>query len=334
MNFQGKSFLKTKDFSKEELNYLIDLAIHLKRLKKERIPHPYLKDQRIALIFEKTSTRTRAAFTVAALDLGASVEFLGAKDLQLGKKESVEDTAKVLGSMFDGFEFRGYSQEMVEDLAKFSGVPVWNGLTDMWHPTQMIADFMTVKEEFGRLEGLQLTYIGDGRNNVAHSLLICGAILGVNITIASPKSLQPSEKIIRLATEKGKESGARIYITEDPVEGVKNADVLYTDVWISMGEEGETAERIKLLKDYQVNSNLVSNIEKDYIFLHCLPANHDLETEVGQEIHEKYGLDALEVRDDVFRSEKARQFQQAENRLHSIKSIMAATNGNLFIPTK
>ena len=332
MNFQGKSFLKTKDFSKTELNFLIDLGIHFKKLKKERIPHPYLLNQRIALIFEKTSTRTRAAFTVAALDLGASVEFLSSKDLQLGKKESVEDTARVLGSMFDGFEFRGFSQEVVEDLAKYSGVPVWNGLTDEWHPTQMIADFMTIKENFGKLEGLHLVYIGDGRNNVSHSLLVTAAILGVDISISSPQDLQPSFKIVKLAEEKAKKSGAKIRVIEDPIEAVQTADVIYTDVWTSMGEEKETIKRIELLRDYQVNKKLVENIQGDYIFLHCLPSNHDLKTELGKEFFKKFGLEALEVTDDVFRSEQARQFEQAENRLHSIKAIMAATNGNLFIP--
>ncbi|MCT1797210.1 ornithine carbamoyltransferase [Aerococcus viridans] len=330
--FQGRNFLKEIDFTKEELNYLIDFSIHLKDLKKRGIPHEYLKGQNIALLFEKTSTRTRSAFTVAANDLGAAPEFLGANDIQLGKKESVEDTAKVLGSMFDGIEFRGFSQEVVEGLGKYAGVPVWNGLTDEWHPTQMIADFMTLKEEFGELEGRKLVYCGDGRNNMANSLFVTGALLGVNITIAAPKELFPDQSVVDLAEKYAKESGAKLEVTEDIKAAVRDADALYTDVWVSMGEEDKFEERVNLLYPYQINKELVDGIKGDYIFLHCLPAFHDAETKYGQNILDQFGYSEMEVTDDVFRSEQARQFEQAENRMHSIKAIMAATNGHLFIP--
>lgn len=330
--FQGRNFLKEIDFTRAELEYLIDFSIHLKDLKKRGIPHEYLKGQNICLLFEKTSTRTRSAFTVAANDLGAAPEFLGANDIQLGKKESVEDTAIVLGSMFDGIEFRGFSQQVAEDLGKYAGVPVWNGLTDAWHPTQMIADYMTVKEEFGELEGRTLVYCGDGRNNVANSLLVTGAILGVNVTIASPEELFPEAEIVEFAKKYAAESGAQINVTADIKAAVKNADVLYTDVWVSMGEEDKFEERVNLLKPYQINKELTDEIEGDYIFLHCLPAFHDTETIYGKDVAEKFGVEEMEVTDEVFRSEQARQFQQAENRMHSIKAIMAVTNGNLFIP--
>lgn len=330
-NFQGKSFVKEIDFSASELHYMIDFSIHLKDLKKRGISHQYLKGQNICLLFEKTSTRTRAAFTVAANDLGASPEYLGQNDIQLGKKESVEDTAKVLGSMFDGIEFRGFSQEVVEDLAKYAGVPVWNGLTDQWHPTQMIADFMTLKEEFGDIRGRKLVYCGDGRNNVANSLLITGSILGVNVTIATPKSLFPDESIIQQAKEFAEKSGASAVVTEDIEAAVKDADALYTDVWVSMGEEDKFEERVNLLKPYQINQELVDKIEGEWILLHCLPAFHDTKTQYGKQIAEQFDVQEMEVTDQVFRSKHARQFEQAENRMHSIKAIMALTNGNLFI---
>lgn len=331
--FQGKSFLKEIDFTKDELQYLIDFAAHLKELKKQNIPHKYLTGKNIALLFEKTSTRTRAAFTTAAIDLGAHPEYLGKNDIQLGKKESVEDTAKVLGSMFDGIEYRGFSQLAVEGLAEHSGVPVWNGLTDAWHPTQMLADFLTIKEHFGKLEGLTLAYVGDGRNNVANSLLITSAILGINISIVTPEELFPKQELITLAKEYAFESKSKVLVTADTDEGVKQADIIYTDVWVSMGEEAAFKERIDLLLPYQVNQKLMAKTEKnETIFLHCLPAFHDLETQVTEEIKEKYGLSEMEVTDEVFRSENALQFQQAENRMHTIKAVMAATLGNLFIP--
>ena len=331
--FQGRSFLKIKDFNRAEVEYLIDFSIHLKDLKKRGIPHEYLKGQNICLLFEKTSTRTRAAFTVAANDLGAAPEYLGANDIQLGKKESVEDTAIVLGSMFDGIEFRGFSQEVVEDLAKYAGVPVWNGLTDAWHPTQMIADYITIKESFGKLEGLKLVYCGDGRNNVANSLLVTGAILGVNVTIASPESLFPEPALVEEVRKLASASGAKIEVTADINAAVVDADVLYTDVWVSMGEEDKFEERVNLLKPYQINKALTDRItNKDFIFLHCLPAFHDTETKYGKDVAEKFGVHEMEVSDEVFRSKHGRQFEQAENRMHSIKAIMAVTNGNLFIP--
>lgn len=333
--FQGRSFLAEKDFTKEELDYLIDFSIHLKQLKKQHIPHRYLEGKNIALLFEKTSTRTRAAFTTAAIDLGAHPEYLGKNDIQLGKKESVEDTARVLGSMFDGIEFRGFSQEVVEDLAKYSGVPVWNGLTDEWHPTQMIADFMTIKENFGYLEGITLVYVGDGRNNMANSLLVTGAILGVNVRICAPKSLFPSQEVTDYATEFAKKSGSQLLITDDVAEAVLGANVLYTDVWVSMGEEDKFKERVELLMPYQINRDMVEktgNADGDLIVLHCLPAFHDTKTEYGQMISDTFGITEMEITDDIFRSEYGRQFEEAENRMHSIKAIMAATLGNLFIP--
>lgn len=331
--FYGRSLLAEKDFTKEELMYLIDFAAHLKDLKKKNISHRYLEGKNIALLFEKSSTRTRSAFTVASIDLGAHPEYLGKDDIQLGKKESVEDTAKVLGGMFDGIEFRGFKQSNVESLAEHAGVPVWNGLTDEWHPTQMLADFLTIKEHFGTLEGKTLAYAGDGRNNMANSLLVTGAILGVNIRIVSPKELFPEQEIVEMGRKFAEKSGADIVVTDNVEEGVKGADVLYTDVWVSMGEEDKFEERINLLKDYQVNMDMVKKTgNDDVIFLHCLPAFHDTETDYGQDVKEKFGIEQMEVTDEVFRSDFALQFEQAENRMHSIKAVMAATLGNVFIP--
>ena len=308
--FQGRSFLAEKDFTRAELEYLIGLSAHLKDLKKRNIQHHYLAGKNIALLFEKTSTRTRAAFTTAAIDLGAHPEYLGANDIQLGKKESTEDTAKVLGRMFDGIEFRGFSQRMVEELAEFSGVPVWNGLTDEWHPTQMLADYLTVQENFGRLEGLTLVYCGDGRNNVANSLLVTGAILGVNVHIFSPKELFPEQEIVELAEGFAKESGAHILITEDADEAVKGADVLYTDVWASMGQEEEKAEREKVFKDYQINDKVMEVAKDDAMVLHCLPAHR--EEEITAKVFEEH---ANEI------------FDEAENRLHAQKAVLVKLLG-------
>lgn len=331
--FKGRSFLAEKDFTKEELQYLIDFSQHLKGMKANNQPHRYLDGKNIALLFEKNSTRTRAAFTVAAVDLGAHPEFLGANDIQLGTKESVDDTAKVFGRMFDGIEFRGFSQQVVEDLANYSGVPVWNGLTDEWHPTQMIADFLTIQENFGELTGLTIAYCGDGRNNVANSLLVTSAILGVNIHVVTPKALQPEATIIAQAQAYAKESGAKILVTDDVDQGVLGADVVYTDVWVSMGEEEKFQERIEQLLPYQVNQSLMKKTQNDQvIFMHCLPAFHDDQTTYGKKAAQAYGISEMEVTDEVFRSKYARQFDQAENRLHSIKAIMAVTAGDLFIP--
>lgn len=332
-HFQGKSFLKEIDFTKIELETLIDLAAHFKYLKQQHIPHQYLQGKNIALLFEKTSTRTRSSFTVAANDLGAHAEFLGQHDIQLGKKESLVDTAKVFGRMYDGIEYRGFSQKTVEDLATYSGVPVWNGLTDAWHPTQMLADFLTIKEKLGSLDGVTLVYMGDGRNNVAHSLLVTGAILGVNIHIVAPKSLQPNRDVQDIAQQKAAESGATLMITDDITAGVAGADVLYTDVWASMGEESAFAERIKCLLPYQINQALVSATgNPNVIVLHDLPAFHDLNTTVAQQIYEKYGLTEMEITDEIFNAPFAYQFDQAENRLHTIKAVMAATLGHMFLP--
>ncbi|MCT4388061.1 ornithine carbamoyltransferase [Leuconostoc pseudomesenteroides] len=331
---QGRSLLAEKDFKPEEIQYFVDFGLHLKAMKKRGIPHRYLEGKNIALLFEKTSTRTRSAFTTATIDLGAHPEYLGANDIQLGKKESVEDTAIVLGSMFDGIEFRGFKQSTVEGLAKYSGVPVWNGLTDEWHPTQMIADFMTVKENFGRLKGLTLTFVGDGRNNMANSLLVTGSMLGVNVHIVAPKALHPKQEIIDIAKKFTEQSGSQIMITDDIKKGVLHSNVIYTDVWVSMGESN-WEERVKLLTPYQVNMDmmkLTGTSDKELIFMHCLPAFHDTNTDYGENIKEKYGISEMEVTDEVFRSQYARQWDEAENRMHSIKAIMAATLGNLFIP--
>jgi ornithine carbamoyltransferase len=327
--FNGRSFLAEKDFSKEEFMYLIDLAFKLKDEKKHGIPHRHLEGKNIALLFEKPSTRTRCAFTVACTDLGAHPEYLGKDDIQLGKKESIEDTAKVLGRMFDGIEFRGFEHKKVEMLAEHSGVPVWNGLTDLWHPTQTLADFLTVKENFGRLEGITFVYVGDGRNNVANSLLVGGALVGMDVRICSPESLFPAVEIVELAQELAKQSGGRVTITSNVDEGVAGADVIYTDVWVSMGEEDKFAERIELLSPYQVKMDMLEKTgNENVIFLHCLPAFHDQETSYGKDIYTNHGLAEMEVTDGVFRSKHSKVFDQAENRMHTIKAVMAATLGN------
>lgn len=333
MNLQNKNFLKLLDYTSKEIEFLIDFALHLKKLKKANIPHEYLKGQNIALLFEKSSTRTRAAFTVAVNDLGGHPEYLGANDIQLGKKESVIDTAKVIGSMFDGIEYRGFDQNAVELLGAHAGVPVWNGLTDTWHPTQMIADFMTIKEIFGCLKGHHLVYLGDGRNNMANSLMIAGAKLGVDITIATSSQLQPEQDILETAQDIAKATNAKITVTNNPVQAVKTANIIYTDVWVSMGEEATFEDRIKQLMPFQVNKSLIDQVETaNFIFLHCLPAFHDAKTTYGQQVLDQYGYQEMEVTDEVFQADYAKQFLQAENRLHSIKAIMAATNGNLFWP--
>lgn len=332
--FQGRSLLSTRDYTKDELMWLIGFAEHLKDLKRQNIAHHYLEGKNIALLFEKTSTRTRAAFTTACIDLGAHPEYLGKGDIQLGKKETVRDTALVLGSMFDGIEFRGFKQSNVEELAEYSGVPVWNGLTDKEHPTQMLADFMTIKENLGTLEDVTLAYIGQGRNNVQNSLMITSAILGVNYVNATPAELEPDPEILAVAKALAEQSGATITVTNDPVEAVADADVVYTNVWAAMGEEGQFAERVRLMSPYQVNAEFVSHIKNpDWIFLHCLPAFHNAETDYAADIEAKHGISAMEVTDDVFYSDHGRQFQQAENRMHTIKAIMAATLGNLYVPS-
>ena len=326
--FQGRSFLAEKDFTRAELEYLIGLSAHLKDLKKRNIEHHYLAGKNIALLFEKTSTRTRAAFTTAAIDLGAHPEYLGANDIQLGKKESTEDTAKVLGRMFDGIEFRGFAHETVEELAKYAGVPVWNGLTDKFHPTQGLADILTIQEHLGYLRGAHLAYVGDGRNNVANTLMIASALLGLHFSIGTPRELFPEQSLIdecNALIEKY-QTGATIKIVENPYEAVADADAIYTDVWVSMGEEDKFEERINLLKSYQVNRELMqATRKKNTIFLHCLPAFHDKNTKIGKEILEQYGLDAMEVSDEVFYSPNSVVFDQAENRVYTIEAVMDLT---------
>ncbi|WP_270332919.1 ornithine carbamoyltransferase [Ligilactobacillus acidipiscis] len=333
--FQGRSILSETSMTPAEMEYLIDFGLHLKFMQKHNIPHRYLEGKNIALLFEKASTRTRSSFVTAAVELGAHPDYLGKDDIHLGKKESVEDTAKILGSMFDGIEFRGFKQETVDGLAKYSGVPVWNGLTDEWHPTQTIPDLMTMKENFGHLKGLTLTYIGDGRNNVANSLLVGGSMVGVNVHVVTPKALYPSEKHVSIAKEYAAKSGAQIMVTDNIDEGVKGSNAIYTDVWVSMGES-DWEERVKLLKPYQVNMDLMKKTgtpDDQLIFLHCLPAFHDTKTSYGQDVYEKYGISEMEVTDEVFRSKYSRVFEEGENRKHGIKAIMAATLGNLFIPS-
>ncbi|MCL2680375.1 MAG: ornithine carbamoyltransferase [Coriobacteriia bacterium] len=330
-DFKGRSFIAEKDFTRSELEALIDFSAELKAQKRAGTAHRYCAGQNIALLFEKASTRTRCAFVVAAVDLGAHPEFLGMNDVQLGKKESVEDTAKVLGRMFDGIQFRGYAQSDVEELAQYAGVPVWNGLTDQWHPTQMLADFLTVKEHFGTLQGITFTYCGDGRNNMANSLLVTGAKLGVNMRICAPESLQPEPWVIELAQDiSAREGGGnQLMITADVDKAVADADVLYTDVWVSMGEEDQFAQRTCLLLPYQVNADMMARTGKDStIFLHCLPAFHDTKTEYGRHIYKEFGLEAMEVSDEVFRSPQSLVFDQAENRMHTIKAVIAATMGS------
>lgn len=328
LNLKGRSFLKLLDFTSAELEYLIDLAENLKKLKYAGIRPQNLKGKNIALIFEKPSTRTRCSFVVAANDEGAYPEYLGKDDIQLGKKESVKDTARVLGRLFDGIEFRGFSHETVEELAKYSGIPVWNGLTDKFHPTQILADFLTIREHKGYLKGIKFAYLGDGRNNMANSLMIGAAKFGMDFRIAAPKSLFPEEELIKEAESIAEENNASLLFTESIDEAVNDADVIYTDVWVSMGEEDMYEDRINLLKDYQVNSEVMAKADEEAIFMHCLPAFHDLGTDVMKEIKEKYGMEELEVTDEVFEGEQSVVFDEAENRMHTIKAIMVATLGN------
>ena len=326
MNLKNHHFLTLLDFTPAEIHYLIDLAADVKGEKKKGIFPKRLEHKNIALLFEKNSTRTRCAFTVAAIDEGAHPEFLGKNDIQFGKKESVADTAKVLGRMFDGIQFRGFKHETVETLAKYAGVPVWNGLTDMFHPTQVLADLLTIKEERGHLDGIVFAYVGDGRNNMANSLMIGAAKTGMDFRIVAPGTLFPDAELVKKAEQIANATGAKILVTDDISKGVKDADVIYTDVWVSMGEEAQFAERIKLLLPYQVNAAMMEKTGKsDTLFLHCLPAFHDLDTEVGKDTHEKFGLTAMEVTDDVFLSPNSKVWDEAENRMHTIKAVMIAT---------
>lgn len=326
VNLSGRSFLKLLDFSSEEIRYLLDLSKNFKDLKRTGTPHRYLEGKQIVLLFEKTSTRTRCAFEVAARDLGMGVTYLDPGSSQMGKKESIEDTARVLGRMYDGIEYRGFSQSIVEEIAEKSGVPTWNGLTDDFHPTQMLADILTVEENFGDIKGKTLVFMGDARNNVANSLMVICAKLGMNYVACGPKKLMPKKELVDICKEIGKETGSKITLTSDVSKGTKGAHVIYTDIWVSMGEPDEVwEERIKLLKAYQVTNKVMNNAHKDAIFMHCLPSFHDTNTTIGKEIAEKFGVKEMEVADDVFESKKSKVFDEAENRMHTIKAVMYAT---------
>ena len=325
---KGRSFLKLLDFTTEELQYLLKLAKKLKEDKKNKTEEKKLTGKNIALIFEKTSTRTRCAFEVAAYDQGANVTYIGPSTSQMNDKESIEDTAKVLGRFYDGIEYRGYGQNSVEALAKHSGVPVWNGLTTEFHPTQVLADFLTILEKKGTLKGIKFAYLGDGKNNMANSLMIGAAKFGMDFTIIAPKEYFPDKELAETALKLAEENGGRVSFTDDRIGGVKDVDVIYTDVWVSMGESYDVwNERINRLSYYQVNSELVKHAKNDYLFMHCLPAFHDLNTKVAQEIEKKYGIKEMEVIDEVFRSKNSVVFDEAENRMHTIKAVMVATLG-------
>ncbi len=326
MDLKGRNFLTLKDFTPEEILYLIDLSAKLKDEKKKGIVNKKHEGKNIALIFEKTSTRTRCSFEVAGHDLGMGVTYLDPKSSQIGKKESIRDTARVLGRMFDGIEYRGYGQSIVEELAKYSGVPVWNGLTNEYHPTQMLADVLTIKEHYGKIKGIKLVYMGDARYNMGNSLMIVSAKLGMHFVACAPEKYFPDKKLIDECMEYAKESGATLEFIENPDEAVRDADVLYTDVWVSMGEPDEVwKERIDDLGAYGIDTELVEKTGKDSIVMHCLPAFHDLNTTIGKEIYEKYGLDHMEISDDVFEKHADTIFNEAENRMHTIKAVMYAT---------
>ena len=326
MDLKGRDFLTLKDYTPEEILYLIDLAAELKDKKKKGIVEQPLIGKNVALIFEKTSTRTRCSFEVAAHDLGMGVTYLDPTGSQIGKKESIADTARVLCTMFEGIEYRGFGQEIVEDLAKYSSVPVWNGLTNEYHPTQMLADMLTIKEKLGRLKGVKFVYMGDARYNMGNSLMVTCAKLGMDFVACTNKKYFPNDELVKYCKDVAETTGASITLTEDVAEGTKDADVIYTDVWVSMGEPEEVwAERINDLKPYQVNAKAFENAKDSAIFMHCLPAFHDLKTTIGKQVYEKFGLSELEVTDEVFESERSVVFDEAENRMHSIKAIMRAT---------
>lgn len=329
VNLKGRDFLTLKDYTTEEIEYLLDLAADLKDKKKNGIRYTPLTGKNIVLIFEKTSTRTRCAFEVAAADLGMNSTYLDPSCSQIGNKESIEDTARVLGRMFDGIEYRGFGQEIVEELAKHADVPVWNGLTDEYHPTQMLADMLTIREHLGELKGKKLTYMGDARFNMGNSLMIVCAKLGMHFTACAPKEYFPNAALVAECEEIAKQTGATIRLTEDVNEGTKNVDVIYTDVWVSMGEPAEVwEERIRSLTPYKVTADVMKNAGEKAIFMHCLPAYHDLKTKIGKTMGEKYGFIDLEVTDEVFESKQSVVFDEAENRMHTIKAVMAATLGD------
>ncbi|HIV12072.1 MAG: ornithine carbamoyltransferase [Clostridiales bacterium] len=328
MNLKGRSFLTLKDFTPEEIGGLLDLAAEYKEKKKKGIPVDTLRGKNVALIFEKNSTRTRCSFEVAAHDLGMGCTYLDPKSSQIGKKESIEDTAKVLGSMYEGIEYRGYGQEIVEELAAYAGVPVWNGLTNEYHPTQMLADMLTIRENFGRLAGIKLVYLGDARYNMGNSYMIACSKMGMDFVACAPAKYFPDERLVEQCRGYAEASGSTITLTEDVWEATKDADVICTDVWVSMGEPDEVwAERIHDLTPYKVTSDVMKNAGEQAIFLHCLPSFHDLKTEIGKEMGERFQLTDMEVTDEVFRSPQSKVFQEAENRMHTIKAVMAATLG-------
>ena len=324
--YKGKSFLKLLDFTSEDIQYFLDLSAELKAEKKAGIPHQIHKGKNVALLFEKTSTRTRCAFEVAAFDLGMNAVYLDPSGSQMGKKESIEDTTKVLGRMFDGIEYRGFGQDLVETLAKHAGVPVWNGLTNEFHPTQILADLLTVKEHFGSLKGKKLVFMGDARVNMGNSLMVGCAKMAMNFVACAPESYFPSKDLVETCQEIAKKTGATLSFISDPIKATKDADVIYTDVWVSMGEPAEVWEkRIKDLSPYRVTTEIMKNAGEKAIFLHCLPSFHDLHTTIGKDIYDKFGLTCMEVTDEVFQSPQSLVFDEAENRMHTIKAVMAAT---------
>ena len=326
VNLRGKSYLKLLDFTSAEIRYLLDLSKDFKSMKRSGVPHKYLDGKNIVLLFEKTSTRTRCSFEVAGRDLGMGVTYLDPGSSQMGKKESIPDTARVLGRMYDGIEYRGYSQQLVEELAKYAGVPVWNGLTDQFHPTQMLADLLTIEEKLGRLKGINFTYMGDARNNMGNSLMVACAKMGLNFTACAPKALFPAQELVDTCRAIAAENGCTVTLTEDVKEGTANADVIYTDIWVSMGEpDGVWAERISLLTPYQVNAAAMKNAKDTAIFMHCLPSFHDTRTTIGAEIAQKFGISEMEVTDEVFEGRQSVVFDEAENRMHTIKAVMYAT---------
>lgn len=326
INLRGKHFLRLLDFTPKEIRYLLDLSKNLKNLKRTGTPHKYLDGKNIVLLFEKTSTRTRCSFEVAGMDLGMGVTYLDPGSSQMGKKETIADTARVLGRMYDGIEYRGFSQELVTELAENAKVPVWNGLTDQFHPTQMLADLLTVEENFGYLKGINFTYMGDARNNVGNSLMVACAKMGLNFTACSPKHLFPEENLVEECRKIAEQTGSVIRLTDDVTEGTTNANVIYTDIWVSMGEPDSVwEERIKLLKPYQVNKKVMTNAKSNAIFMHCLPSFHDRDTIIGEDIAEKFGLPEMEVTNEVFESDQSVVFDEAENRMHTIKAVIYAT---------
>ena len=328
INLKGRNFLTLKDFTHEEIEYLLELAADVKDKKKKGVPVNKYQGRNIALIFEKTSTRTRCSFEVAANDMGMGVTYLEPLSSQIGKKESIADTARVLGRMYDGIEYRGFGQDIVEELARYAGVPVWNGLTNEYHPTQMLADLLTIREHLGSIKGVKMVYMGDARYNMGNSLMVACSKMGLHFTACTSKEYFPDAKLVEQCNEYAKESGGSVTLTEDVQSGTKDADVIYTDVWVSMGEPDEVwEERIKKLSPYQVNKKVMDNAAKDAIFMHCLPAFHNLETKIGKEVYEKFGMKELEVTDEVFESGQSVVFDEAENRMHTIKAVMMATLG-------